>query len=155
MSHERMACRFEEHHCLRFNEPLVAPACPTCFGGEDILNAWLPRDLRVVRKAVSMPSPSEITYAGISQNGLQIFDQSTRKDTWYETYHPDRAEPYSTTACLPLLGESRLDHRDTLLSSTLGNANPSDEYEEYLEETLSGVQDIIITGEVSIDFVRP
>lgn len=134
MSHERIACRFEEHHCLRFNEPLVAPACPTCFGGEDILNAWLPRDLRVVRKA----------------NGLQIFDHSTGKDTWYETYHPDRAEPYSTTACLPLLGESRLDHRDVLPSSTLGDANPLDEYEEYIEETLSGVQDIIITGETSV-----
>ena len=102
-----------------------------------------------------MPCPSEITYTGLSQNSLQIFDHSTGKDTWYETYHPDRAEPYSTTACLPLLGESRLDHRDVLPSSTLGDANPLDEYEEYIEETLSGVQDIIITGEVSIDFVRP
>ena len=61
MTHERLACHFEEHHCLRFSEPLLAPACLTGFGGEDVLNAWLPRDLRVVRKAVSISYLSEMT----------------------------------------------------------------------------------------------
>ncbi|KAL4062895.1 hypothetical protein J3A83DRAFT_1498675 [Scleroderma citrinum] len=134
MSQERLACRFEEHHCLRFSKPLIAPACPTCVGGEDILNAWLPRDLRVVRKA----------------NGLQIFDPSTGTDTWYETYHPDRAEPYSTAACLQLLSAPE---PECYSGSVFGSA--TDEYEDYVEETLSGVQDIIITGEVCINFVLP
>ncbi|KAI6039866.1 hypothetical protein EDC04DRAFT_2567997 [Pisolithus marmoratus] len=125
----RMSCRLEEHHCLRFSEPLVAPRCPNGFG-EDVLNAWLPRNTRIRRKA----------------NGLQIFDPNMGKDTWYETYHPDRAQPYSAAACQRLLNESSMGwHRQSLSAS----ATDDGEYEDYVEETLSGVQDIIVTGETS------
>lgn len=124
----RVACRFEEHHCLRFSEPLVAPPCPSGFGGEDIFNAWLPRNTRIRHKA----------------NGVKIFDPSTGKDTWYETYCPDRAQPYSAAACQRLLNEYGTGWRSQSLFTSHGD---DDEYEDYIEETLSGVQDIIITGE--------
>ncbi|KAF9238529.1 hypothetical protein BU15DRAFT_88368 [Melanogaster broomeanus] len=79
---ERLSCRFEEHHCLSFDEPLLAPPCPGS-EGEDVFNAWLPRDLRFTRRT----------------GGLEIFDPSTGKNTWYETYRPDRTLPYSAAAC--------------------------------------------------------
>lgn len=130
MVQERVSCRFEEHHCLRFSEPLVAPPCPSGFGGEDVLNAWLPRNTRIRRKV----------------NGLQIFDPNTGKDTWYETYCPDRAQPYSTAACQRLLNESGMGlYHQSLSASTADD----DEYEDYAEVSLSGVLDIIITGETS------
>ncbi|KAI6122237.1 hypothetical protein EDD16DRAFT_1477829 [Pisolithus croceorrhizus] len=130
MVQERVSCRFEEHHCLRFSEPLVAPLCPSGSGGEDILNAWLPRNTRIRRKA----------------NGLQIFDPNTGKDTWYETYCPDRTQPYSPAACQRLLNESGM---GWYRRSPSASAADDDEYEDYVEETLSGVLDIIITGETS------
>ena len=56
---ERMSCSFEEHHCLSFSEPLIAPLRRDGLG-EDIFNAWLPRDLeftrRTVRKAYTLHS---------------------------------------------------------------------------------------------------
>ncbi|KAG6335185.1 hypothetical protein ID866_3911 [Astraeus odoratus] len=131
MAQERIACRFEEHHCLRFSEPLVAPLCPNGTGGEDVLNAWLPQDMRIVRRA----------------NGLQIFDPSTQNDTWYETYHAGRTMPYSTGAHKQLLSEGGPEwHREALPSPT-GDDTSLDEYEDYVEHKLSGVQDILITGE--------
>ncbi|KAI6133465.1 hypothetical protein EDD17DRAFT_1472565 [Pisolithus thermaeus] len=130
MVQERLSCRFEEHHCLRFSEPLIAPPCPGGSGGEDILNAWLPRNTRIRRKA----------------NGLQIFDPNTGKDTWYETYCPDRTQPYSAAACQRLLNESGMGWYRRSLSAS---AADDEEYEDYVEETLSGVLDIIITGETS------
>lgn len=51
LAQERISCSFEEHHCLSFSEPLVAP--PRHDGlGEDIFNAWLPRDLEFTRRTV-------------------------------------------------------------------------------------------------------
>ncbi|KAH7884774.1 hypothetical protein F5I97DRAFT_1500273 [Phlebopus sp. FC_14] len=133
---ERIACRFEEHHCLTSNDPLVAPPCPSGLSGEDILNAWLPRDLRISRRA----------------GGLQIFDPSTGKDTWYDTYHPNRSLPYSANACERLRKEADNEWRSQSPPPGVPeeDAESADEYEDFVEEKLSGVQDIIITGEVSL-----
>lgn len=50
---ERLSCRFEEHHCLRFSEPLVAPPCRSGLDGEDVFNAWLPQNMQFTRQTVS------------------------------------------------------------------------------------------------------
>lgn len=48
---ERISCTFTEHHCLSFSDPLLAP--PRRDGlGEDIFNAWLPKDLVFTRRSV-------------------------------------------------------------------------------------------------------
>ncbi|KIJ62839.1 hypothetical protein HYDPIDRAFT_93726 [Hydnomerulius pinastri MD-312] len=130
---ERLSCRFEEHHCLPFNEPLVAPLCPGELSGEDVLNAWLPRDIHFKQRA----------------DGLQIFDPSTGKDTWYETYHPDRSLPYSAAACERMRMGLLPEWRSTTSLSATQDTDDGDEYGDFVEERLSGVQDIIITGETS------
>jgi len=128
---ERLSCRFEEHHCLSFDEPLLAPPCPGS-EGEDVFNAWLPRDLRFTRRT----------------GGLEIFDPSTGKNTWYETYRPDRTLPYSAAACERLRKGSDPEWCNPNLPSVIqGDVEYEDEYEDFVEETSSGVQDIIITGE--------
>ncbi|KAF9223345.1 hypothetical protein BS17DRAFT_796036 [Gyrodon lividus] len=126
---ERLSCRLEEHHCLSFNEPLLAPPCPSGLGGEDVFNAWLPRDLRFTRRT----------------DGLEIFDQNTGKNTWYETYHPDRTLPYSAAACDRL--HRRPDPEWSSSPAIQEDAEDGEEYEDFVEEKSSGVQDIIITGE--------
>ncbi|KAF8840207.1 hypothetical protein BDN67DRAFT_968916 [Paxillus ammoniavirescens] len=128
---ERLSCRFEEHHCLMFNEPLLAPPCPSELGGEDIFNAWLPRDLRFTRRT----------------DGLEIFDPSTGENTWYETYHPDRALPYSAAACERLRMRPEPEWCSQSSTEIQEDTEDGDEYEDFVEEKSSGVQDIIITGE--------
>lgn len=49
---ERISCSFAEHHCLSFSDPLSAPLHRDGLG-EDIFNAWLPRDLQFTRRFVS------------------------------------------------------------------------------------------------------
>ncbi|KAF8552044.1 hypothetical protein OG21DRAFT_1511976 [Imleria badia] len=129
---ERISCAFEEHHCLSFSEPLVAP--PRRDGlGEDIFNAWLPQDLNFIRRS----------------DGLEIFDPSTGKNTWYETYHPGRSSPYSARA-RELLSNT-LDRewcrQEASDSAMQEDTEEVDDYEDFVEELPSGVQDIIITGE--------
>lgn len=81
---------------------------------------------------------------------MDIFDPSTGKNTWYETYHPHRRSPYSSTACERLSDE--LDHewcRQEVSDSVIQeDTEEYDEYDDFVEELSSGVQDIIITGEV-------
>ncbi|KAF8442276.1 hypothetical protein L210DRAFT_3477944 [Boletus edulis BED1] len=129
---ERISCCFEEHHCLSFSEPLIAP--PRHDGlGEDVFNAWLPQDFKFTRRT----------------DGLEIFDPSTGKNTWYETYRSDRRSPYSTKAC-ELLSKTSVQewcHQDASDPAMQQDTEEVDEYEDFVEELPSGVQDIIITGE--------
>lgn len=52
---ERISCVFQEHHCLGPDEPMHAPAKAHEWG-EDVLNVWLPRRLKIEHKAVSFSS---------------------------------------------------------------------------------------------------
>ena len=92
-----------------------------------------------------------------SQDGLEIFDPSTGKNTWYETYHPDRSTPYSARA-RELLSNT-LDRewcrQETSDSAWQEDTEDGDDYEDFAEELPSGVQDIIITGEVSLSPLSP
>ncbi|KAG9315384.1 hypothetical protein JVU11DRAFT_4531 [Chiua virens] len=129
---ERIACTFEEHHCLSFSEPLGAP--PRRDGlGEDIFNAWLPQDMEITRRS----------------DGLDIFDPSTGRSTWYETYRPNRRSPYSTQAHERLSKgvESQWYRQEVSDPITQDDTDDADEYEDFVEELPSGVQDIIITGQ--------
>lgn len=84
-----------------------------------------------------------------TQGGLEIFDPSTGKNTWYETYHPDRKSPYSTGAHERLSnGSDRGWCREDPDCTMQDDAEDVDEYEDFVEELPSGVQDIIITGQV-------
>ncbi|KAH0833351.1 hypothetical protein J3R83DRAFT_12422 [Lanmaoa asiatica] len=149
---EKISCSFEEHHCLSFSEPLLAPPRRDGFG-EDIFNAWLPRDLEFTRRTVSMVYTSSFIpnpFPCDSQDGLEIFDPSTGKNTWYETYHPNHRSPYSTRACERLsneLGHEWYCQEDS--DSEMQEDTEEEEYEDFVEELQSGVQDIIITGKVS------
>ncbi|KAH7920230.1 hypothetical protein BV22DRAFT_1040065 [Leucogyrophana mollusca] len=128
--HERLACRFEEHHCLSPDEPLTAPSDAKGWG-EDILSAWLPRFLKVERK----------------NDGIEIFDPTTNQHTRYETYRPERSVPYSK----PVWDKAQVaqtiwrSQTPALLQENLSD----DEYEDVYEYKSSGVRDIIITGETS------
>jgi hypothetical protein len=43
ISQDRISLEFQEHHCLRPDEPLIAGTDETG-SGDDILNAWFPRN---------------------------------------------------------------------------------------------------------------
>jgi hypothetical protein len=149
---ERISCSFEEHHCLSFSEPLLAPLRREGLG-EDIFNAWFPQDLeftrRTVRKIYTLSFNQSLFPRG-SQDGLEIFDPSTGKNTWYETYHPDRRSPYSTRACERLSNASNPEwYREEVPDFAMQeDTEEVDEYEDFVEDLPSGIQDIIITGEV-------
>ena len=155
---ERIACSFEEHHCLSFGEHLFAPPGPDGLG-EDIFNAWFPQDLRYTRRTVRKVYTLLFNYNLFprdSQDGLEIFDPSTGKNTWYETYHPDRRSPYSTRACERLSNVlNREWHREVSDSEMQEDTDEEDEYEDFIEELSSGVKDIIITGEVGFLLLSP
>jgi len=50
---ERISCVFQEHHCLTPNEPILAPAEAHGWG-EDVLNVWLPRLIKINWEDVSL-----------------------------------------------------------------------------------------------------
>lgn len=87
-----------------------------------------------------------------SQDGLDVFDPSTGKNTWYETYHPRRDCPYSTGAykCLSNGLDREWRRQESSDSEIQEDAEEVDEYEDFVEELPSGIQDIIITGEVGL-----
>ena len=149
---------FEEHHCLSFSEPLLAP--PRHDGlGEDILTAWLPHDLQFSRRPVRFSHfiDSHYLFPRDAQGGLEIFDPSRGKSTWYETYNPGRRCPYSSGAHERL--SSELDRewysQDSDSMTQDDDTEEVDEYEDFVEELSSGVQDIIITGEVDLPPLSP
>lgn len=151
MVQQRVSCSFAEHHC--FSDPLLAPSRRDGLG-EDIFNAWLPQNLEFTRRSVSKVYTiirSYNLFPRDSQDGLEIYDPSTGKNTWYETYHPNRRSPYSTRACerLPNGSDREWSRQEVSDSVMQEDSEDADEYEDFVEELPSGVQDIIITGEVS------
>jgi hypothetical protein len=75
---------------------------------------------------------------------LILHDPETGKTVRYETYHPERENPYSGS--FKGSSEWRSDLSPQIASE---DAQDDDDYEEFCEEIPSGVTDIIITGEVS------
>ncbi|OAX38200.1 hypothetical protein K503DRAFT_691971 [Rhizopogon vinicolor AM-OR11-026] len=124
---ERISCVFQEHHCLIPDEHMPAPAEAHGWG-EDVLNGWLPRRLKIDHEA----------------DGLILHDPETGKTVRYETYHPERENHYSGS--FKGSSEWRCDLPPQIVSEDAQDETV-DDYDEVCEELLSGVTDIIITGE--------
>jgi len=151
-AHERISCVFKEHHCLIPDEPIHAPAEAHGWG-EDVLNVWLPRRLEIDHEAVSFfcVRPMRSMLRLNEQDGLTLHDPETGKTVFYNTYHPDRENPYSRP--FKKSSEWQFDLPTQTISEPEDSQHETDDdYDEVCEELYSGVTDIIITGEVRSSF---
>ncbi|KAG8212957.1 hypothetical protein J3R82DRAFT_11323 [Butyriboletus roseoflavus] len=122
MTQERISCSFAEHHCLSFSDPLLAP--PRRDGlGEDIFSAWLPQDLEFTRRSARTRGTRHITPTAGPLTLPSACDRLSKGSDreWCREEEPD--------------------------SVMRQDMEEADEYEDFVEELSSGVQDIIITGE--------
>jgi len=90
---ERISCSFEEHHCLSFGEPLVAPARRDGIG-EDIFNAWFPQDLEFTRRTVRTVYTPAFTH--------NLFPRNPR--TVWKFLTPAQARTHGTRRTTPTAG---------------------------------------------------
>jgi hypothetical protein len=121
--------RLREHHAL--DGPAVLPGLDERQWGDDVLNAWLPRDIDMVR------TPDELVLTVRDDDGNE---QRCR----YATYHAGREEPYA-----PYWADVRqrkLDEADEDEWMEEGEED-AEGNAEFVRRTPSFVKDIIITGE--------
>jgi hypothetical protein len=143
VSQDRISFELQEHHCLYPDEPLI-PGTDETECGDDILNAWLPRNI-VVRHL---------------EDAIEIHHPDTGQNTRYETIFPKKSLPYSKAVCdklqTPWVSEN--DSEDDVKDDSDGGAMPAeqvtsidndDEWEDTVEHLSTGIRDILVTGKTS------
>ncbi|KAF8896693.1 hypothetical protein BD779DRAFT_1497292 [Infundibulicybe gibba] len=135
----------EEHHCLNPDQPI--PGGIDEIGGDDVLNAWLPRGITIHHL----------------EDAIEVFDPNTNHTVRYETFLPQGPVSYSKVGCEKLEqpwisgdcdGEvSQDDTNPDLGPQNLGASvtyiDNDEEYHDTVCHRSSGVSDIIITGKTS------
>jgi len=138
-------CRFQEHHCLHPDVPLVSGTDPSGLG-DDVLNAWIPRGF---------------TLQNLDE-AIEVFDPTSGRHIRYETYHPDGAAPYSKAACEKLrtptidivddqeeIADDYPSHPGSVTEDDYLVNGDDDEWSDHMSLQCSGVADILVTGETT------
>jgi hypothetical protein len=139
-----MVIEFQEHHCLYPDERMV-PGTDETGWGDDILNAWLPRNVTVRQL----------------EDAIELYDPATGQRTRYETFFPNRPLQYSKAVCdkLPTSWTSgSLDDEDisdsesesgALEAEQVTSIDDDNKYLDTVEHLPTGVRDILVTGKTS------
>ncbi|KAJ3516509.1 hypothetical protein NLJ89_g1083 [Agrocybe chaxingu] len=171
--HTPLYWELREHHCLAPNEPLEPGL--DAEGGDDILNAWLPRG--AVFTHLELPFLQASTLTGpctlLSQDAVEVLDPNTGHTARYDTFIPRSTAPYSKPAMAKVaeaqtwISGGEIAENSNPIRSVFGSTgNPDscppspsttaaalsfsidndDEFVDTVSHLSSGVSDILITG---------
>lgn len=126
-----------EHHCLHPDTGVDLGVDD--LGGDDFLNAWLPRQCEVKQL----------------EDAVELYHPMTRRTTRYETFYPQgtAGSPYSPDVCEKLRSNGILDRWEEVAEDEDGPnegvlaQTEANEFVDVVTHRNSGIADILITGQ--------